>query len=258
MTVLPAAGYFTDPARTNAKAAARTNMGLGTAAVLGATGRTDSTVAPTLPVDTKTDTYAVIAGDIGKEIRFNVATAKNADLTAAATLGNGFVVLIRSIGAGVVTIDPAAAELIDGVATVALAQDEWRWIVCDGTAWRTIAKSAASAAVLTKTYDSGEQTLTAAGALTLAHGMAIVPKLITSILVCKTAELNYSVGDEVVVDSLNSESSTNRGWTYIIDATNINVRFGSASNIIQLLDKTAGTGTGITPANWKLIVRAYA
>lgn len=45
---------------------------------------------------------------------------------------------IRNTGAGTVTIDPNAAELINGAATLALTGGQFSTIVCDGSAWFTI------------------------------------------------------------------------------------------------------------------------
>lgn len=45
---------------------------------------------------------------------------------------------VRNTGAGTVTIDPNAAELINGAATLALTGGQFVTIVCDGSAWFTI------------------------------------------------------------------------------------------------------------------------
>lgn len=45
---------------------------------------------------------------------------------------------VRNTGAGTVTIDPNAAELINGAATLALTGGQFATIVCDGSAWFTI------------------------------------------------------------------------------------------------------------------------
>lgn len=45
---------------------------------------------------------------------------------------------VRNTGAGTVTIDPNAAELINGAVTLALTGGQFVTIVCDGSAWFTI------------------------------------------------------------------------------------------------------------------------
>ncbi|WP_210236051.1 hypothetical protein, partial [Mesorhizobium sp. M1D.F.Ca.ET.234.01.1.1] len=51
----------------------------------------------------------------------------------------------------------------------------------------------------TKSYDSGNQTITAGGSLTLAHGLGSQPKLILAYLKCVTGEQNYTAGDELLI-----------------------------------------------------------
>lgn len=122
------------------KSALRTWLGLGSAALLAGTARTGGTLAPTIPVQAaKTDNATLVAGDIGTEVPFNVGTAKNANLTAAATLGSGWNAIVRATGAGTVTIDPNGSETIDGAATLAVASGGWVWIVCDGSNFKSIA-----------------------------------------------------------------------------------------------------------------------
>lgn len=114
--------------------------------------------------------------------------------------------------------------------------------------------------VLTKEYVSAEQTITAAGTLTLAHGLGAVPKFITAELVCKTADLNYSIGDVVQIHVMQQSSATadNFGLSAKKDATNITVRYGSGATVFLLNNATTGAGAGATNANWRLVVRAWA
>jgi len=109
-------------------------------------------------------------------------------------------------------------------------------------------------------YTSPEQTITSAGALTLAHGLGVMPSLIQSRLVCKTAELGYSIGDEVIIASAHDgvSSADNVGMSATLDSTNISIRYGSLVAAFAILNKTTGAGANITNANWKLVVRAWA
>jgi hypothetical protein len=101
--------------------------------------RSDNSAASDFPVVAKTANYTVVDGDIGKELSFASGSPVTASLTAAATLGNGFEVVIRNAGAGSLTIDPDGSETLDGQATVVLATDQWRWIRSDGSNWKSIA-----------------------------------------------------------------------------------------------------------------------
>ena len=113
----------------------------------------------------------------------------------------------------------------------------------------------------TKSYTSPEQTITAAGSLTLAHGLGVQPRLLQAVLVCKTAELNYSVNEEVVIN-LGAIQEWNSGQNSVgvgvaLSTTNLNCRYGSNA-VFYILNKTTGIVTGITPANWRLKIKAWA
>lgn len=60
---------------------------------------------------------------------------------AAATLGDGWWCYLRNSGTGVITLDPNAAETMDGVATKAIDPLQAVIVQCDGAALRTIALS---------------------------------------------------------------------------------------------------------------------
>lgn len=62
-------------------------------------------------------------------------------LLAASVAGEGFVFSVRNDGAGIITIDPNAAETIDGSSTITLSADGWAIIVCDGTNWQILDKT---------------------------------------------------------------------------------------------------------------------
>ncbi|MER9658563.1 hypothetical protein [Mesorhizobium sp. M0159] len=134
------------------------------------------------------------------------------------------------------------ARLAKGTASQALLMNAG----ATAPAWTTLP--------FTASFESAQQTITNAGALTLAHGLGVQPKLYIAFLQCATAELGYSIGDEI---PLTSENSSNKGVSLVADATNINVRFGSTT--MSILNKTTGGGNGaFTNANWRLVVRAWA
>jgi hypothetical protein len=113
----------------------------------------------------------------------------------------------------------------------------------------------------TKEYVSAEQTITSGGSLTLSHGLGGRPKLFNYSLVCKSAEGGYSVNDEVdwMTVQYYSANTVNAGFVNTPDATNINIRFGDQqAAVIYLLNKSTGSAFSITPASWRLVVRAWA
>ena len=113
----------------------------------------------------------------------------------------------------------------------------------------------------TKEYVSAEQTITAAGALTLAHGLGATPKLTQCSFVCKTADGGYSIGD--VVDYMTFDYFATGGpgvigVAVVRGAANIEVRYSSNPNVFVLIHKTTGAVHIPTLASWRLVVRAWA
>jgi hypothetical protein len=114
---------------------------------------------------------------------------------------------------------------------------------------------------ITKYYESAEQIITSAGSLTLAHGLGVAPKFIAPVLICKTAENGYSVGDIVPASYQVSTSSADVfGMSAEISSdTSISVRFGSnAAASFLITQKDTGAGNAAANANWRLIMRAFA
>lgn len=107
-------------------------------------------------------------------------------------------------------------------------------------------------------YVSAEQTLVAAGQLTLSHGLGVAPELVRLSLICKTAEHGYSVNDVLEVNpGLNNLGSLNAGLSVVVSSTSIVIRNGSYGPL-NILNKSTGAAADITLTNWRLIVRAYA
>jgi hypothetical protein len=114
--------------------------------------------------------------------------------------------------------------------------------------------------LFTQSFTSAEQTLTAAGALVLAHSLSSTPYLMMPYLICKTGELGYSADDEVLINPNSNTNSTtsHAGLSVVPDGTNVNIRYGSFANIFNIIRKDTGNHAPISIANWKLIIRAWA
>ncbi len=108
---------------------------------------------------------------------------------------------------------------------------------------------------ISEEYVSAEQTITLAGQLVLAHGLSSQPKIVQFILVCKTAQHNYSIGDEIVIPATGMEGAASRGLSVVVDATNITIRYSSGN--IVIINKTTGALGITTAANWRLVVKAW-
>jgi hypothetical protein len=99
-------------------------------------------------------------------------------------------------------------------------------------------------------YQSPQITITAGMVLPQAHGLSALPTQVRASLVCITAELNYSVGDEV---QLGCGTASGQGIVEA-DATNVTILLQGTPSVP---DKTAGTPSSITLADWKLVLRAW-
>lgn len=83
----------------------------------------------------KSSGYTVVGTDRGKLI--NCSAALTLSLTAAATIGAGFVCWVKANG-GAVVIDPNSTENINGSSTSLTVPDgSTVMLVCDGTGWQT-------------------------------------------------------------------------------------------------------------------------
>lgn len=124
----------------------------------------------------------------------------------------------------------------------------------------SITISQSSTTPFTKSFFSAQQTITAAGALTLAHGMATIPRLLQVTLVCQTGEGGYTAGDILLVPTSYTDTSAGNqyGASVVPDATNLNIRYGSYANTWFIPRKDNGNEFGITNANWKAVFSAWA
>lgn len=95
---------------------------------------------------TKTANYTTTAADRGKLIDYTSSTS-TLSLLPVATAGIGFIQPVRNSGTGIITIDPNAAETIDGAATLTLNAGDKCVIVCDGTNWKTFSRYRASPSI---------------------------------------------------------------------------------------------------------------
>lgn len=107
-------------------------------------------------------------------------------------------------------------------------------------------------------FQSAQQVITAAGSLTLGHGLSRTPVLVLPYLVCQTAEHGYAIGDVVAANPHFTGYNASYGLSIVPDATNINVRYGSPAATFRMISKDLGALVDFTNANWKLIVRAFA
>jgi hypothetical protein len=104
-------------------------------------------------------------------------------------------------------------------------------------------------------FQSSDQTITSAGALTLAHGLSAVPVDVAFYLICQTAEFGYTAGD-IAACNYQTDDGQDTGMAFTLDATDINIRFGAKATTFKGTNFTSGVRQNLTNANWKL--RVYA
>jgi hypothetical protein len=105
-------------------------------------------------------------------------------------------------------------------------------------------------------YESAEQSVPGNGnRITLTHGLASTPKLMQVVLRCKTANLGWSVGDEIVLPGIHNVSN-DHGFTTAANATQI--KFAQFGDIyIHQWNTGSQTEAAITANSWRLVFRAW-
>lgn len=104
-------------------------------------------------------------------------------------------------------------------------------------------------------FFSGEIAASPGAAGNAAHNLGGKPKLIQATLLNKTAEHGYSPGDEVTLDG-NSFNGNTRTFTLGFNTTDCFWRLAPTNAMTVVV--AAGTSVAaITPASWKLLVRAW-
>lgn len=86
--------------------------------------------ALSMPIVSKTSAYTVVPADAGRMLVCSGSWTLS--LTAAATLGDGFVCTVRNNGTGTITLDPAGGETINSAASLALGPAQQCILVCNG------------------------------------------------------------------------------------------------------------------------------
>lgn len=212
----------------------------------------DSLPRPTwsLPL-AKTGGYTIVAADRNRVINFSGLAADATVTFPTSANSEAFEVTITNSDAG---INPARACVLtppsgtlDGFATRKLYRGGRVTVCGDGINWFT--KSGKY------NFISAQQTITAAGGLTLAHGLGVIPlRSLNILLVNTTGEGNYVAGD--ITPYFSSTPPANQGVAVVPDATNLNIRYGSTANTFTIPNKNTGAALNITNANWNAVFLA--
>lgn len=114
--------------------------------------------------------------------------------------------------------------------------------------------------ILSKEYSVSAAGTLADGAISHAHSLGAMPKIIRVVAVNVVTEAGWAVGDEVediFILGSGSDSDGRRVFSQGADATNLTIATSSAANA-AVRHKTTGVATAITAANWRYKVYAYA
>lgn len=221
-------------------------------------------------------------------VNLDAATGNDFHMTGnttitAFTIAAGQLLKVIVDGTPLITYNATSLK-VPGLANIQAAAGDTFWIMGDGSGNSIITdytyangnvatsaqiktgtdvlKSLTPAAALTALgftayFQSTDQTITAAGLLTIAHGLGRTPVSVQPLLKNVTADSGYVIGDITLVSL--EKGGASQGVSLTWDATNIFVRFGStAANTFSITNKTTGASGSITNTNWSFLLRAWA
>ena len=162
---------------------------------------------------------------------------------------------------GALTLTDGANLNLPGGANITTAADDFAFVYAETTTlFKVLYFKADGTAVVvgsglpTPDFTSAEQTVALDTLLDVAHSLGAVPTLWQIVMRCKTANLNYAVGDEVV-PHLYHDGNTDANVVFSVDATNMTVVSGG---IMTLLDQSSKNAANITVGSWKWVMRAWS
>lgn len=117
-------------------------------------------------------------------------------------------------------------------------------------------------------FESSQQAIVAAGAITMAHGLGAEIFDINAFLVCLSDDGGYVSGDVINVstsDMMAVSYSHDTGVTFKTDGTNIYARYGTGADIgsshdgrvFFVIDGVTGERAALDNTKWNMIVRAW-
>ena len=106
---------------------------------------------------------------------------------------------------------------------------------------------------ISPTFISSEQTVAADTALNVSHSLGAKPKHFPVSAICKTADQNYAIGDEIGIWAA-THSGGDQGFNAYCDGTNVGIRTGQE---IKIINKTGFDASDMDVSDWRWIVRAW-
>lgn len=192
--------------------------------------------------------HTISAGDNNAILDFTTAGVTCA-FVPLASLSDGFTVTVmNTAGSGDVTLNPDAAETLDGFATRLLRPGNRSEIVKATSGFKTMRG--------VYSYTSADVSYSLSANIDFTHSLGEVPQTVEVGLVNSTADLGYSVG-EVYDLSLNFSvpGAANQVMGMLKDATTVTMLTGVTA--IGITNKATKTTSSVTPASWRFRVNAY-
>lgn len=216
-----------------------------------------SGAADTIPYWTSSSAMASTPLTVFARTLLNDVDATAARATLGLTLGTAAGNVVQLDGSG--RLPAVDGSQLTGISTSGIADGS---ITADKLAstlnlsGKTITLPPANTPAFTREFTSSELTIANGGGGTIAHGLGAAPKLIQVLLICKTAEQGYSIGDTVVWGAF--WQAQDRGLSVGGDATNIAYRYAAQNTPFSYLNKSTGASSALTNANWRVIIKAWA
>lgn len=109
--------------------------------------------------------------------------------------------------------------------------------------------------VVYSTFISGEYAFDIAGSIVSTnHSLGTTPSYVRAVLVCKTNDLSWVVGDEVGLESVYNSAG---GTSFNITATATQIKLiGNVASASHAMIKSDGNGQNITTVRWRLKIYA--
>ncbi len=174
-------------------------------------------------------------------------------ITAFDNVAAGTTVFVEFAGALTLTQN-ATSLILPGATNITTAAGDTAIFISEGGGnWRCISYTKASGAAV-KTFTSTQQTITSAGALTLAHGLGAVPFGVGGKLHCVTGEAGFTAGQEIDFAATTGNAVLSIRTD---DGTNLIIRYGNSAGVFVVAHATTGVATSLTNGNWTAIFRAW-
>lgn len=109
---------------------------------------------------------------------------------------------------------------------------------------------------------TGTINMTVNQTITLSHGMAVLPEIVTFTLTCTDAggDAGYAQNDQIMIPLNNGQtySSNSYGYSTQISSTQIIIRVVNGAGPLVIVNKSTKALAGLNESKWSLLVRAYA